>query len=137
MSTTWRKKGLWIKDENTFSVEVSHRVNPDGTYHSWNVYAYIGKKHPRFARFIGTYFSQAATDELPFHGGCTFCELQQFGRHSCYKVGSDYHHLGDHGFEIAESEDDEYAQEVFRDAQKLYDFLLAEQDAATPPLSDS
>ncbi len=137
---TWLKKKLWIQDAETFSVEVVHRshthtlTTPDEVLHTWNVYAYIGIKHPRFRRITGRDFWQAAIGELPLHGGCTFLEKQQFGEHELQKVGSDYRHYGDECFERAKSKSD--ATAVFHDAQELYDFLLAEQNATTRPTTD-
>jgi hypothetical protein len=129
----WGHKDLWRKHGKDFLVEVSrHSASPssldiDGGPHRWCVYAYIYPKHPHFSAFDtttkATLFQEAAT-VLPLHGYPSLCEYPMYdGKVTSVKVGADYHHL--HDAEFTRMATPEEAEEVFADAQRLFDWLQA------------
>lgn len=130
----WRVSNSWKQRGQHFTVEVKHWIAPGEATHddgrnSWNVYAYIRYGHPLFAGFQGGNLWQEAATSLPLHCGPNFLEWSygSDGKPICVKVGSDYHHLGDDHFSFIDSPSD--AREVFRDAEMLYDWLLAREAA--------
>jgi hypothetical protein len=128
----WNEKRVWSLADAPFWVEVVHWTHESGIdrkqINCWNVYAYITDKHPRFLRFKKNDFYQQAAEELPFHGGCTYCQRQMRDGLSLYKVGSDYRHFGDERFEQVKERETAAGREIFADALTLFNFLLAEQN---------
>ena len=140
--TLWRHVEHWHREGPDFFIRVSHHTrgtwrealpfgsDPDGGQ-LWCVYAFIYPNHPHFAAFDGTEdMWQEATYAMPLHGGCTFCELHcgPDGKQLSYQVGADYSHLHDDHFTRMRTPDE--AAAVFRDAEKLFDWLATCQPAA-------
>lgn len=134
--TGWSRKELWRKWGHNFMVEISRHEEPrpdrTGCYdedgpHRWCVYAYIYPKHPHFSCFDGTEnMRQDAATALPFHSGPSFCRkhLDAGGGVTSYQVGADYNHLHDTHFTRYATPSE--AEEVFADAQALFDRLQGE-----------
>lgn len=131
---TWNHKDSWQNRGKNFMVEVYHytevqselsMVYCDSGPHRWNVYAYIYPKHPHFDKFDrGDGMWQGAASMLDFHGGPTFLAFPQFNDEvTCVKVGCDYNHLHDSYYTRLETCED--AEDVFADAQRLFDRLEA------------
>jgi hypothetical protein len=128
----WRASGI---SPFAFSVTVTrHEVAPmhdeNRGPHRWCVYAWIYPGHPRFKRFTDESIFQAAATELPLHGGviATATLVRKHydakGDVTSVQVGSDYSHLHDERFTHMATRDE--ASEVFRDAERLIQFLKAE-----------
>lgn len=110
--------------------EVGVRDDDDRGPHCWCVYAWIYPGHPRFKRFKDESIFQDAATELPLHGG-VITNATLVRKHYTAKegvisvqVGSDYRHLHDERFTHMATRDE--AREVFRDAERLVEFLKAE-----------
>lgn len=128
----WRESQNWKRFHKNFGVQIVHYVEPgevtyDDGRQRWNVYAYIYPDHPHFKNFSGPNMWQDAATAMPFHAGPSFLQWFYFadGSPASVKVGSDYHHLGDDHFSFIDSPSE--AHEVFRDAEMLYDWLLARE----------
>lgn len=133
MTDLYRKSEVWKRAGENFLVQVNHytqelhrdaKLMGEGE-NRWNVYAYIYPQHPHFAAFDGTEtMFQDAASTLPLHRGPSFCRIHidhSTGEICSYQVGSDYNHLYDDHFCHAETADE--AQEVFRDADELFNWL--------------
>ena len=125
----WKQREIWKRQGKDFLVEVHHSVADmpaifleDGA-NRWFVYAYIYPQHPHFSAFDGVNIWQPATENMPLHGGCTFCRrhIAENGEVCSYQVGADYQHYGDDGY--AHCENSRQAYSVFRDAEQLFDWL--------------
>lgn len=66
---------------------------------------------------------QPATEEMPFHGGCTYLEraFKADGTPKYIQAGSDYGHLHDEWFSRCATEEEAWA--VFNDARALAAYL--------------
>lgn len=144
-NNAWRRKELWSRRGDQFCVEVSRHeaplseLSPELGEHRWCVYAYIYPKHPHFQKFDGTdYFFQDACAELPLHGGvissASYLRYHYAGggQTTCIQVGADYNHLQDEHFTHLTPEE---AGEVFRDADRLFDWLTDAKQARVPSSS--
>lgn len=124
----WAKKEEWHRRGQDFLVVVKHytvdRVISEGV-HRWNVYAYIYPGHPRFAKFDGPAMFQPAANALHLHRGPSFLKWHRDDNMqvTSVQVGSDYNHLHDGAFTLAETP--EQAAQVFSDAEQLFDQLSA------------
>ena len=129
MITDWKKKDIWIRRTNKFSVEVSRHtvapstIDPYEGVNRWAVYAYIYPDHRSFDRFEGNSMFQEAACSMPLHAGPSFLRVHRDdgGKVACYQVGADYHHYGDDRFADYENESD--AASVFWDADNLFKWL--------------
>ena len=118
----WRKRGEKFLVTITRHAETTSDFDPHGP-NRWCVYAYIYSEHALFSKFVGEDLWQAATENIPFHGGCSFCRKHMSAEGICtsYQVGADYSHLGDEEFSRYVTQDD--AAEAFSDAQRLVNYL--------------
>ena len=123
---SWKHKDEWRRNGKNFAVVVSRHmestIGGDGP-NRWCVYAYIYPKHPYFSEFdqAGPMYQNAAS-AMPLHGGPSLLEFPMYdGKVSSAKVGADYNHIYDDAFTHYATKDDAY--EVFRDAEKLFDWL--------------
>ena len=125
----WAKMNEWWQHGKDFLVVVKHHtvtLSPIDVYqgvHRWAVYAFIYPKHRLFNSFEGSDMFQPATAEMPLHGGCSYLRwhIADDGSKTAVQVGCDYNHLHDEKFtHYADAED---AQQVFADADRLFDFL--------------
>jgi hypothetical protein len=122
----WSHKDEWKRHGNDFCVVVSRHEG--STYfgegpNRWCVYAFIYPKHPYFKEFdqSGPMYQDAAS-AMPLHGGPTLLEFPMYdGAVTSVKVGADYQHLYDDRFSHYATKDEAY--EVFKDAEKLFDWL--------------
>lgn len=128
----WEKKNIWRKRGDNFLVEIFHstyKIPPEYNFeklgdNKWNVYAYIYKGHPLFDKFVGDSHYQPATENIPFHGGCTFLKYEfDNGECCCIKVGCDYSHYGDDEYSHYDEEDLGSPFGVAIDAEELYVYL--------------
>lgn len=121
-----------LKQHKTFSVTANAWMSGDKW--NWNVYALIYESHPLFNE------PGYAIQNLPFHGGCTFDKVITFAQSGgneydkrdpvkTLKLGSDYAHLND-DYDNHPSGFDGIPYNIERDAQELFDTLLAELDKA-------
>jgi len=80
----------------------------------WCVYCYIYKGHKFFGKEL---------PELPFHGGITYTKkhVDAMGNCTSYQLGADYSHIWDNHFTHMELKEE--AEEVFQDAELLYNRL--------------
>lgn len=124
----WEHKDEWHRSGKNFTIVVKHHsttpsLSPAEGPHRWAVYAYIYPQHRLFASFCQS--SNQAALELPLHCGPSFLRWHtgEDGEYSSVQVGADYHHLHDDRFSNYASKDE--AEEVFRDAGKLFDYLGA------------
>ena len=139
-SEKWR-----IKEYNSYSVEIVHwtrrgRFDEFNNYndklltHCWNVYVIVTKEHPVFDELTeDTLCCHKSLDSL--HCGTTFCEWfrDKDGNVLTKKYGSDYLHYGDEMFELCSSEEDVYANRIFRDAydlHKTFESLIQKKEEA-------
>lgn len=138
MEDQWRHKDIWKREGRFFLVEISRhsvdRFDPGEGPHRWCIYAYIYPQHPYFERFDvdGPMFQEAAS-ALPLHGGPSFFRAhydRKGEKFTSIQVGADYNHLYDDRFCHDATRED--AQEVFKDATHLFDWL--EMQAEQPAL---
>lgn len=135
MHSKYEKKDEWWRRGKDFLVQVKRSdVTPyglDDGGQRWCVYVFIYPKHPHFTEFDGTEsMLQPAACALPGHSYPSFCRIHadnKSGSITSYQVGWDYNHLYDQRFtEIATAED---AVEVFKDAELVFEWLAARQQA--------
>ena len=126
----WNHKDEWSVRGTDFLVQVTrHAVKPIKGFsvgegeNRWCVYAYIYPKHPKFSEFTEEAIYQPATENIPFHGGCSLCRLHanSSGERTSVQVGADYNHLHDEEFTCLSTPKE--AWEVFHDAEKLFGYL--------------
>ena len=128
----WNLVEKWNNRSNKFSVEVSHHCEQkissfDDCYdgrHRWCVYIYIFPDHPKFKEFVDDSMYSSATDNIPFHGGCTFNRpvFDADGVKQYIKVGCDYNHYGDVLYTYMDTKEAAYS--VFADAEQLYNYMI-------------
>ena len=122
----WNHKDVWTRRGDHFAVEIcrwSHGAFLGEERQVWNVYVYIYKTHPLYAKFkttTSTNYRMKKMHGLEFHGGVTFFERTRAGS---VKVGCDYVHAWDDKFERSETLDE--AWEVKSDADLLWEFMLS------------
>ncbi|MFA5900467.1 MAG: hypothetical protein WC829_15315 [Hyphomicrobium sp.] len=126
----WNHKDEWSVRSTDFMVQVTrHSVQPiegmegDEGENRWCVYAYIYPKHPKFSEFTKEAIYQPATENIPLHGGCSFCRIHvnSAGERTSVQVGADYNHLHDDEFTFFATQKE--AWEVFHDGDKLFNYL--------------
>jgi len=126
----WNHKDEWSVRGTDFLVQVTrHTVKQIEGFSAgegenrWCVYAYIYPKHPKFSVFTEEAIYQPATEDIPLHGGCSFCRfhVNSAGERTSVQVGADYDHLHDEEFTHFATKDD--AWEVFHHAKKLLNYL--------------
>lgn len=141
----WKKKDVWRKVSNTFSVEVVHWTvawTGSGSFgpERWNVYACIWETHPRFELIKSLHMWDDAVEQLPLHWGCSFVERAETSCSKYVRVGSDYLHVDDTKYSKTTRKKQPAARKVFADAQELFDFLLQEETSKQcnkEPLDDT
>lgn len=131
----WKRKSIWQKRGKDCLVSVEHRIDddaPDRGPNRWNIYAYVYAEHPLFAKFEGDSIYQAATADMPLHGGCSYLyyHRDKGGAVRSVQVGCDYNHL--HDREHTHAEADEFAFYV-REGDQLLAWLDAQHAAPVPP----
>ena len=120
---SWKQHQSWFLRGKTFSVEVKlhseKSVFDDGTEGEfrWCVYAYVFKTHALFSTFESDRIYQAATENIPLHGGCSYLTRSP----DVVKVGCDYNHLHDSFYTYLAGSEDSIS--VFQDANNLFDWL--------------
>lgn len=137
MSLNWNPRKEWWHPGTHFLVVVKHYIDNPSEWaianlgvnegpNRWNVYAYIYPGHPLFKKFFvrsrGSW--PDICYQIPYlHGGVSYFHkhLNEKRKVSSYQVGSDYHHLHDNYFTYLEKPEE--AEEVFQDAERLYDWL--------------
>lgn len=142
----WTHHDEWTlrSSANTHTVTVKHRFEApyrSGFYdrndggHRWFVYGYVYPKHPLFAKFDGDSLWQAATDDLPLHGGCTYLHYHRDGDGKVVSIqfGADYRHLHDDRFSYAE----EFDGDVKNDAEGLFERLSQMTEVAAPTATEA
>ena len=127
----WDHKDEWHRHGKDFLVVVKrYAVSPSPSSfdpyegpHRWAVYAYVYPKHRLFGTFNGPAMWQAASTELPLHGGPSFLRwhYDDERKQTSVQVGADYHHLHDDRFTHYKTPAEAY--EVFEDAEQLFDHL--------------
>lgn len=129
----WIHKDEWKRQGKNFALVVSRHEGVTGIYEGpnrWCVYAYIYPKHPYFKEFdqSGPMYQDSAS-AMPLHCGPSLLEFPMYdGKVSSVKVGADYNHLHDDEFTHYATKDDAY--KVFRDAEKLFDWLTIRGEIA-------
>jgi len=115
----------WRYISTLFAVDVVHWHETSNTAHHWNVYVYIRPGHPLFERIESEAISRAG-GFLPLHGGVSYHKwFYDFKGAVIYKkIGSDYLHAYDSRFAGYSTKDE--AWEVFRDAERLIQFMESE-----------
>lgn len=142
MLEQYRRTEQYKQEGNGFLVMVSHHtveaLDESGCFdrtgpHRWCVYAYIYPSHPHFKAFDGTETMwQSAATAMPGHGDPSLVRVHTGPKPTyyagSYQVGWDYNHLHDWSYTQMETPED--ALSVFRDADRLFDWL-AERDRLT------
>lgn len=88
---------FWVAREKTYCVEVKGWTFSEDEW-AWNVYAHVFEEHALYGK-------QAALEDAPLHGGCTFDQEKvvqpiggpRYGFERITKsmtVGNDYKHIG-------------------------------------------
>ena len=127
--SAWEHKDEWRQRGKDFLVTISHHLvspAPNQPYEGpnrWTVYAYVYPSHRLFSEFSGSDMWQRAATDIPLHGGPSFLRWHRDadGNPTSVQVGADYNHLYDGHFCNYETADE--AQEVFADAQRLFEYL--------------
>ena len=125
----WQHKDEWWQPGKDFLIVVKHHTTtlssilPEYGEHRWSVYAYIYPKHRLFDSFQGNHMFQPAIEVMPLHGGCSSLRWHNTdeGEKTSVQVGADYNHLYDDHFTHYAKPDE--AQQVFADADELFDYL--------------
>ena len=123
----YKKIDVWKREGKDFLIEVKHSTTTpyldfEGR-NKWFIYAYLYPKHNKFGEFVSEEIYQDATEYMPLHGGCTYCKkhIDSFVNITSIQVGCDYQHYGDENYSFMS--DEEEAQSVFYDANKLFEYL--------------
>lgn len=130
MSVEWKHKDLWILRHKNFAVEVSRHIAQAHEElgfgpNRWCVYVYVHPDHPLFESIdLNSGMWQDALANFPLHGGCSFFEVHQ----KCVQIGCDYNHYGDDRYSHMATKAE--ASSVFRDAEELFDWMLAKVEPA-------
>lgn len=132
----FQKAEEWTKRGKKFTVLVKHWTRPEisgSDYHypekhCWNVYALVLKGHPWFEKVDPKAYSWECGFPFDFHGGATYLEplWNKEGEVTGYKIGNDYLHHGDDGFEEAATPEEAWV--VFAEAKGLFE-AMAEAEA--------
>lgn len=127
----WQHKDEWRLNGKNFLIVVSRHATKsllefdydDLGPNRWAVYAYIYPKHSRFSGFTDDHIYSEAASALPLHQGASLVRfhLDKNAEKTSVQVGADYNHYGDDEFSHMADKDD--ANEVFADAERLYEFL--------------
>lgn len=139
MNTEWTHKDEWRRRGENFLVTISRHYalhTRDGGPHRWAVYAYIYPNHSLFGEFSGGDMWQPAALELPLHFGPSLLKWHFYenGKPSSVQIGADYDHLHDERFTYYA--DPESAQEVFNDADLLFEYLTTRSTSQSQPNPD-
>lgn len=136
MSKEWQHKDLWVLRHKDFAVEVSRHVAQAHEElglgpNRWCVYVYVYPTHPLSGLIDlngGTW--QDALANLPLHGGCSFFRVHKkfSGKVTSVQIGCDYNHYGDDRYSHMATKAE--ASSVFRDAEELFDCMLAKAEPA-------
>ena len=130
--TKWDKKDEWHRRGKDFLVVVKrHSVAPSSYsqyegVHRWTMYTYIYPTHRLFGAFSGPDMWQPAAVDLQMHGGPSLLRwhTDNDGKPCSVQVGADYNHLHDEHF--TNYAIPEHADEVFSDADRLFQHLAAD-----------
>ena len=125
----WDHKDEWRQRGKDFLVVVSRHQEAPSPYHldeglhRWAVYVYVYPPHRLFASFKGPDVRQPAVETFPLHSGPSLLRWHYdgIGAPLSVQVGADYNHLHDTRFTHYATPD--AAREVFRDADRLFDYL--------------
>lgn len=131
MSKEWKHRDLWALRHEGFTVEVSRHVEHAHEElslgpNSWCVYVYVYPEHPLFESIdLNEGIWPAVLANFPLHEGCSFFWVhQEFGgKVTSVQIGCDYNHYGDNCYTHMATKAE--ASSVFRDAEELFDWMLA------------
>ncbi len=141
---SWRHKQEWttgVYDARrpfggqqlaTVYVDVQHMPEREGGVWAWTVGAYLYRGH-LFDAIETDRISDAAIGSAPFHGGCTLNNWLRVdgGKVASKRIAADYAHLHDATYCQGGTREHAEAMGIFRDAEALRDWILAQERANT------